>query len=741
MLCLTQQLIIFLMRFILLFVFMLPLVVRAQFTYSLDQSVPVRKLDDTQLSMPWAGGLNAVQTNTMDLNHDGKDDLVLFDRMGNKILTFLRSESSFIYNPEYEIYFPGDILNWVLLRDFNGDGKKDIFTGDNLGIKVYVNTTETGASPTWQKFLFSTGFPGSKSGVLLSKGFQNKVNVQVQFDDLPSISDADGDGDLDVFVMRYVGDGRIEFHKNYSIERYGSADSLDFERITQSWGNVRECSCGTFAFNGDDCSSGGRIKHAGGKSLLALDLNNNGQPEILFSESECSQLFQLVNQGTTLAPIVTAVSTFPPSTPATIITYPAPYFEDIDGDGVKDLMVSSNLFAREFLNSNFNSSNFFYKNSGSNANPNFTLVQRDFLQSEMIDHGDNSVPTLLDFDNDGDLDLFVSSHNSVSVRSPIYLYQNLGTAKLPDFKLYSDDFLGFSFLNDFNRKIQFADLDNDNTLDLVYSSTDGNSGVTLLNFVSNKSQSGLDFSTPTITQVSFQINRNENVYVYDVSGDGKNDLLVGRSDGSLELWTQTGPLTFTLSEDEFLGLGASVLRQNISISIADLDADGKPDLMYGDQSGIIKVIPDFRSVTNAEDVAITNIVFNPISENYGEQNLGGRIWPTAANLFGSTRPSILVGNVLGGIQILNSEGPDLPDSPAIDVYPNPLTESEMLKLRIDRPATLEIFTVLGQRVSSAVKLQPFTLLETQLPSLTSGMYILKFSVGKKSYSKKLIIDR
>jgi hypothetical protein len=729
------------MRVIFLSLLMLPLIAQAQFTYSLEQSVPVKRMDGTSLSMPWAGGLNAVQTNTMDLNHDGKDDLVLFDRMGNKVLTFIRSESSYAYNPEYEIFFPDEILNWVLLRDFNCDGRKDLFTGDNLGMKVYVNKTEGAGNPAWERFYFSTGFPGSKSAVLLSKGFSNKVNVQVQFDDLPSISDVDGDGDLDLFTMRYVGNGNVEFHKNFSKERYGTCDSLDFERITQSWGSVRECSCGKFAFNGQDCSSGGRTKHAGGKSLLALDLNNNGEPELLFSEAECSQLFQFSNQGTTLVPVVSSAVQFPTSTPATIITYPAPYFEDVDGDDKKDLMVSSNLFAREFLNSNFTSSNYFYKNTGTNSSPNFSLMQKDFLQSEMIDHGDNSVPALFDFDGDEDLDLFVSSHNGASVRSPVYVYENIGNAKQPDFKLYTDDLLGLSFQNDFNRKIQFADMNGDNTMDLVYTSTDGNSGITRLNFIANRSTSGIDFNNPSVTEITFQLNRNENVYVYDLSGDGKNDLLVGRSDGSLEFWTQTGQLTFSLTESEYLGLGPSVLRQNISIAVGDLDADGEPDLMYGDQTGVIKIIPEFRNVTNAEDVAVTNTVFNPIVENYIALNLGGRVWPTAANLFSSTRPSIVVGNALGGIHILNSEGPELPDSPDISVYPNPLDNTQSLKVRIDRPATLEIFSIVGQRISQPVRLQPFAVAEPVLPPLSSGIYVLKFSVGKKSYSKKLVIDR
>lgn len=729
------------MRVLIVLMLVLPLGVKAQFTYSIDQSVPVRKQDGSAFTLPWAGGLNSVQTNTMDLDHDGDDDLVLFDRMGDKVLTYLRGDNGFTYNPEYEAFFPGEILNWVLLRDFNCDGRKDLFTGDNLGMKVFTNTTQSNGAPSWQQFFFSTGFPGSKSGVLLSKGFSNKINVQVQFDDLPSISDADGDGDLDIFTMRYVGNGQVEYHKNFSKERYGTCDSLDFERITQSWGNMRECSCGRFAFDGDDCASGGRTKHAGGKSLLALDLNNDKATELLFSESECSQLFQFPNHGTTMAPVVNTASGFPTSTPATIVTYPAPYFEDIDGDGVKDLMVSSNLFVREFLNSNFSSSNYFYKNNGTNANPNFTLVQRDFLQSEMIDLGDNTVPALFDFDGDDDLDLFISSHNGSTVRSPVYLYENVGTPANPDFQLYTNDLLGFSFQNDFNRKIQFADIDNNKTMDLVYTSTDGNSGVTSLNFVSNKSQTGLDFENPTITQVQFQINRNENVHVFDVDGDGSSDLLVGRSDGSLELWTQTGPLMFTLSDPEFLGLGSSVLRQNISIAIADLDADGKLDFIYGDQSGVIKIVPDFKNVTNADEAAVTNIVFNSLQENYIAQNLGGRIWPVAANLFGSTRQSLIVGNAMGGLYILNSEGPELPGAPVIDIYPNPLFETQRLSVRIDRPAVMEIYSMLGQRVSDPVRLQPFAILETELASLRSGMYILKFTVGKKSYSKKLVVDR
>jgi hypothetical protein len=56
--------------------------------------------------------------------------------------------------PSMKFCFPQGITNWLLLRDFNGDGRKDIFTGDAVGVKVYINKTQAGQSLAWQPFLF-----------------------------------------------------------------------------------------------------------------------------------------------------------------------------------------------------------------------------------------------------------------------------------------------------------------------------------------------------------------------------------------------------------------------------------------------------------------------------------------------------------------------------------------------------------------------------------------------------------
>jgi len=80
------------------------------------------------LPHPFSGGINAPQFSTADLNNDGLDDIVVFERAGDKVLTFLRSSltGELIYAPEYACLFP-KLNDWALLRDYNQDGAPDIF--------------------------------------------------------------------------------------------------------------------------------------------------------------------------------------------------------------------------------------------------------------------------------------------------------------------------------------------------------------------------------------------------------------------------------------------------------------------------------------------------------------------------------------------------------------------------------------------------------------------------------------
>src|SRR5688572_26279943 len=688
------------------FLLFLSVGLQAQFSYVMDQSIPVKDEQGDDLSMPWAGGLNAAHYNTMDLNGDNVDDLVLFDRMADKVLTFIRVENNYQYAPAFEDFFPEDITNWLLIRDFNCDGKKDIFTGDIFGINVYTNVTSADGPLAWQQFTFYSGFPGPKSGALLTTGLSgNKINLQLQFDDLPSITDADGDGDLDIFNLRFVGEGSIEFHQNFSKERYGTCDSLDFEKVTQKWAGLAECECGEFAFNNEPCApGGGRTKHAAGKSLLMMDVNGDESLDILFSEADCTNLYALLNEATTANPTINSAAVFPTVSPVDFLIFPAAFYEDIDFDGRRDLISTPNIFSKtpEILNANLSHSNWVYKNSGTDDAPVFSFSTDSFLQDKMIDVGDNAVPAFNDFDGDGDQDLFVSQNKTPNASATVRLYENTGTAANPEFSLAENDAFGFSASTLYNLKIQFADLNSDAKIDLVFTASDFLTGQTKLYYLPNKSNSTLDFSGQSVEQTNIFIVSSENITVVDVNNDGYQDLLIGKSNGALQYWKnqQNTVLSFTLEDDSFLDISANILRQNISGTAADLDMDGKIDLILGDQRGMLNIIPDFRNATNVGG-ELTDLIFNPIVDDYKSKNLGGRIWPVTANIFNTNKPSIVVGNTLGGIYVLrNDEGESLPEHPSIAIYPNPVVRNETFHIRIDRPADVQILSSLGQVITA-----------------------------------------
>lgn len=707
---------------------------KAQFTYLLDQSIPV-EVDGKSLALPWAGGLNSIQVNTMDLNGDSKQDLVLFDRTADKILTYLNVSSQYQYAPQYEELFPEGVTQWMLLRDFNCDGRKDIFTSDPFGMAVYVNTTTPGQPLRWRSF--NPGFP------LLTKGFSGNVNLKVNESDIPAIDDVDGDGDLDILNVRFVGIGTVEFHKNLSMERTGTCDSLQLERITQNFGNFEECDCGKFAF-GQPCASlpGGRLQHAGGKALLTIDLDQDGDREILFSEETCARVYLLPNEGTAENARMTSASPFPSPNPINFLIFPAPYLEDLDFDGTLDLIASPNVYARTFTNINFQKSMWFYKNTGTNQQPQFTFQKTSFLQDEMIDVGDYSVPAFADADGDGDLDFFISYYADSDFSSSIYLYENVGSQNEPVYKRMTNDYLNFSFTGFYNVKIQFADINHDATQDLVFTGTNPQSGVTSLHYIPNRSSNYLNFSGQAIESTGFQIGQAENVLLVDIDQDGLLDILLGKSTGAVQYWRNLGPgnqYNYSMETGSFLGLDTSTDRQNPAFAAGDLNGDGRADLILADQRGVLTIIPDFRASTTS-GAGIRNLIYNSITQKYTAKNLGGRAWPAIANIFNSDKPAIVVGNTLGGIQILKNEiGLTLPDEPQIDLFPNPVGRDETLIIKTDRPMLVQFYTALGQKLTESYAIPANQEYPIRFSGLSSGLYLAHFSFNGKSTGRRFIL--
>ena len=91
----------------------------AQDNFVRDVQLEVQKLNGSTYKHAFVGGLNHTQYSEVDLNLDGINDLITFDRVGNKLSTFINKGISGVvdyeFAPEYIDSLPS-FTSWVLFR-------------------------------------------------------------------------------------------------------------------------------------------------------------------------------------------------------------------------------------------------------------------------------------------------------------------------------------------------------------------------------------------------------------------------------------------------------------------------------------------------------------------------------------------------------------------------------------------------------------------------------------------------
>ena len=401
----------------------------SQINFTRDTNVTIFE-NSTQLKHAWNGGVNSAQFSEIDLNLDGINDLIIFDRSGNRISPYLNINGNFVFSPEYRNSFPS-IESWLLLEDYNCDGKQDIFTYQNAGIAVYTNTSSSSLSFT----LATSSITNTTSG----------QGIYVSPMDLPAISDVDNDGDLDILTFEISG-GFVHYFKNKSIENYGNCDYLEYAHNNGCWGDFYEglntyvldcfnCLCPPITINSSSRSG----KHAG-SSLIAMDVDGDLDKDLILGDVSYTNLNLLINGGTPQnAHIIMVDTAFPQNItntiPVDIHIFPSAFYIDATHDGTKDLVVTTNMQN----NSANKESCWLYENSGTNSSPDFNFIQKNFLQGSGVDFGENAHPTFYDENGDGLLDLFVGNYGYHSATgtpiSKVAFYKNTGTIQNPEFTL------------------------------------------------------------------------------------------------------------------------------------------------------------------------------------------------------------------------------------------------------------------------------------------------------------------
>ncbi|MEN9331373.1 MAG: hypothetical protein RLZZ94_463 [Bacteroidota bacterium] len=718
---------------VILFFFFLGMHAIAQSSlFSLDTTAVFQNSNGSML-FPLVGGFNSPVFTQIDLDGDGDNDLLVLDRVGNRISTFTYNPAAtpikYEYAPRYISLIP-PIHDWVSSYDFDCDGDLDLFTYFNNSIGVWKNdfTQSAGIS-----FSLLTSQINSQYAAGVSPIFSTQVN-------LSAFEDVDNDGDMDILTFTNSGNF-IEYHKNYSIDSLGVCDQLIYKVEPDCWGHFRLSGLTNSALLNQNCITNrlaNRDNHLhSGSVLTVLDQDCDGDVDIINGDILGSNLLYLENGGNAdSAVIVLQDSIFPAyNTSVNLQNLPAAFYFDADGDGIKDLIVTPFATVGEDLKNVL-----FYKNIGDNCQNDFSFVKNNFMIDQMVDVGTSSNVTFFDVDGDGKKDLIIGNDyaynsNPILQYSSLSFYKNMSTAGNASFQFVTNDWLNLSALAQFGLYPAFGDLDGDNDEDLLLGNADGtliyykNIGVTTPNFV---------FSSPNFQLID--IGNNAAPQIVDVDRDGKNDLLIGERSGVLNFYknNSTGSnLLFTLQTSNFGGVNVSAPNAITGYSNPLLFDNGNGyELLVGSEAGSVyhyqNIDNNLTGIFSLIDSAYNNI-YEPkrVTLSMYDYNLDGK-------------KDLMLGNGAGGIrgylgQLNNAISENQNVELLFEVSPNPLINENALALKFSSEvinAKLKMTDVVGNVIFDSTINQQY--LNLDLSKLISGTYLLSVSQNGRVFLKKII---
>jgi hypothetical protein len=668
-----------------------------QFAFRRSQSLLVIEADT--LDNPWAGGLNCGQFSTIDMDSDGNPELFVFDRTGNRIMIFENQgpvgSPKFIHQPDHEFEFPV-LSDWVLLRDYNCDGEPDIFTYNGGSVAVYKNNGPS-APPGLRFSLFKNP--------LRSRYGNLNLPLYISRIDIPAIGDIDNDGDLDILTYDFGG-SCVEFHRNMSMENFGHCDSLMLRIESDNWGQFREGGSLSDIYLNDSCDrASGGLRHAG-STLLTMDVDDDGDQDLVLGDVGSTNLALLHNGGTASYAQISSVSlNFPANHISTqavnLPVFPAGFYVDLDRDGVRDLLVSPNS-TEDFHN--FIGA-WRYMNGGTNTNPDFSLIEKNFLQKHMIELGEGAYPVFWDHNRDGLADLLVGNHSYWGSNSQIALYENIGSAGAPVFQLITKNYQNLAQYAYSNLIPTFGDLDGDGDDDLILGEQNG-----YLHYFQNIAPVAPNTPAQFILAQSqfYGIHETGNSApaIFDLDQDGLRDLIVGNTSGKLNFYKNTG--SFTIPQFS----SAATISNLGQVDVTDptvgiwgysipcfFQHAGKTELFVGSYRGTIYHYTDLHTAPGAIAASFllqTQAVWN--------LKVGERSSATVMEITGDQYPDLILGNYSGGLIFFEGKYPNVTvetvkdHESRIKLFPVPAGEFLRFEMNSDpglSDYTLTVADVLG----------------------------------------------
>ncbi|MBK9730010.1 MAG: VCBS repeat-containing protein [Chitinophagaceae bacterium] len=721
-------------------------VANAQF--KIDQSIQVKNLDGTGMKLPWVGGLNQAQFSAVDINNDGTDDLFVFDRSGNKVYTFINHGTpntvDYTYEPEYEASFPA-MENWALIVDYNCDGIADIYTHTHnpaTGIRVFKGSYDINNVIQFQLVDDLLQYPFNSFEVnLYVSAVDIPAIVDVNHDgDIDILTFQQNGG----YVIYYENQSQENGHGCNDLT-YEPVDQCwgDFFESGFRREDSLSVPCPFFT-GGDDEPDERELRHTG-STLLAFDDDGDHDVELVTGDISFSNIVYLHNGGTPSNALITSQDTVFPSynLSADVYTFPAAFLVDMNNDGLKDMIVTPN---NQVGTENYKCV-WYYQNKGTVVTSDFDFQSDIFLVNDMIDVGEGAFPVFFDADNDGLPDLLVGNYGYLNLSSPgtydgqIAYYRNTGTSTAPSFQLVTIDYADILSLGVKSVYPTFGDLDGDGDADMITGRDDG----TLLYF-KNTAAAGApaNFVFTSENYAGVDVGNFSTPQLVDANHDGLLDLLIGERDGNLNYYQNTGTASnpvFGAGNNFFGQVDVRQVGYTTGYSapyLVQLHPGDDYTLLVGCERGFIFQYTDIENNLSG--------AFLKADSTYAEIYQGLRATVNGADIDADGKLELLVGNYRGGVTFYNDAPnvavPLVSAGQVISVHPNPASED----IQVDIPFSMQhemiriiMVNSLGVEIFSD-EFKAENSLHINSSRFPSGLYFLRMNDEINSFVGKVLIS-
>ncbi|MDB5978482.1 MAG: repeat-containing protein, partial [Nevskia sp.] len=504
----------------------------------------------------------------IDVNGDGRLDLVSANQSQGTVSVLLNTTAPGATTPSFAAAqsFPAGVAPyWISSADLNGDGKPDLVVSENGVDKVVV--------------LLNATAPGSATAAFTAhQDFTTGGSVAFGVE----VADVNHDGRADLLVTN-MDTSTVSVLQN--VTTTGSNVAAFAPHVDFAVGNAPDAIV-VADFNGDgapdvatldlnvskvsllfDLTAPSAIapgfatpSHAaaGGspKQVLTADFNGDGRPDLAIVNHDGNAV-QVLTDGSLPENIVF-------SGQASFAVGDSPFAAaaaDFNGDGKPDLVVGN--YAAGTVSVLLNTT------APGAATPAFTAQKTFAAGSQPL-----SVATA-DFNGDGRPDIVVANFNSSFVS--VLLDTTAPGASTPSFAAQTQININLASAN----AVAVADVNHDGKPDIVITDDIGKKVGVLLNTTATGA------ATPSFSaEQEFAAGAGPDaVAVRDLNGDGLPDLVVTCHDDNTVavLLNTTTPGSSTA---QFAAAASFATAASPTVlSIADIDGDGKPDLLVGGASG------------------------------------------------------------------------------------------------------------------------------------------------------------